>query len=341
MIQFWIAAGALALGALGFLLVPLWQQRQRSGQWSGSGLAAAAVILPVTLGVYLSVTTWTGDVDPDAALPEIAEMVAGLAQRLSQDPDDATGWRMLGRSYIAIGRYPEARDALREAWARTPVPDTELKLSLAEAEALSDPGALSGEAGRLVDEVLAAEPGNEKALWYGGLAALQSGQHDLVRQRWTSLLAIGVPEGVAEVMREQLAALGQGTLTESVPGGAIAEAAGAFALQLNIRLGDGIASAAPDPGAALFIFARAPEGGPPLVVIRETAAALPGEFALSDANAMLPGRSLAECESLMVVARVAFSGQPTAQPGDLFGELEYRPGEGDGVADLVIDQVVP
>lgn len=339
MIGFWIAAGALALGALAFLLVPLWRQRQRSGRWSGAGLAAAAVILPVTLGVYLSVTTWTGDVDPDLALSDMAETIAGLAQRLSQNPDDVTGWRMLGRSYLVMERYPEARNALREAWARTPVPDTELMLSLAEAEALSDPSSLSGEAGRLFEEVLAAEPGNEKALWYGGLAALQSGQHDLVRRRWSLLLAIGVPEGVAEVLREHLAALGQGTLTESAPGGAIAEAAGGFALQLNIRLADDIASAA--PGAALFIFARAPEGGPPLVVIRESAAALPGEFALSDANAMLPGRSLAEFESLLLVARVSFSGEPTAQPGDLFGELEYRPGEGNGVADLVIDQVVP
>lgn len=339
MIGFWIGSGALALGALGFVLVPLWRQRQRSGHWSGAGLAAAAVILPVTLGVYLSVTTWTGDVDPDLALSDMAETIAGLAQRLSQDPDDVTGWRMLGRSYIVMERYPEARAALREAWARTPVPDTELMLSLAEAEALSDPSSLSGEAGRLFEEVLAIEPGNEKALWYGGLAALQSGQHDVVQQRWSLLLAIGVPEGVAEVLREHLAALGQGTLTESPPGGAIADAVGGFALQLNIRLGDNIASAA--PGAALFIFARAPEGGPPLVVIRESAAALPGEFALSDANAMLPGRSLAEFESLLLVARVSFSGEPTAQPGDLFGELEYRPGEGNGVADLVIDQIVP
>ena len=148
MIGFWIGAGALALGALGFVLVPLWRQRQRSGHWSGAGLAAAAVILPVTLGVYLSVTTWTGDVEPDLALSDMAETIAGLAQRLSQDPDDVTGWRMLGRSYSVMERYPEARAALREAWARTPVPDTELMLSLAEAEALIDPSSLSGEAGR-------------------------------------------------------------------------------------------------------------------------------------------------------------------------------------------------
>lgn len=338
---FWIAAGALSLSALGFLLVPLWQQRQRRGQWSGAGLAAAAMFLPLTLGVYLSVTTWSNDVEPDPALPDVAAMVGGLAQRLSENPDDVTGWSMLGRSYIAMGRYPDARDAYREAWTRTPVPGTELKLALAEAEALSDPDALRGEAGRLFEEVLAAEPGNDKALWYGGLAALQSGQHDLVRQRWTALLAIGVPEAMAAVMREQLAALGPGTVTEPDPGATTAQAADEFALQLKISLANDIASVGLDPRAALFIFARAPEGGPPLAVIRESAAAIPGDFALSDANAMLPGRSLAEFESLTLVARVSVSGQPTAQSGDFFGELQYRPGEGNGVADLVIDQIVP
>jgi len=338
---FWVAAGALALGALGFIVVPLWRQRQRRGRWSGAGLAAAVAFLPLTLGVYLSVTTWSGDAGQDSKLPAIATMASDLAQRLSEIPNDVTGWRMLGRTYIAMERFPDARDAFREAWVRTPVPDTDLKLALAEAEALSDPGALGGVAGLLFNEVLAAEPGNEKALWYGGLAALQSGQHDLVRQHWTQLLAIGVPDAIAAAMREQLANLEPGTATGTDASTVTAQAPGEFALQLSVRLGNEFASAALDPGAALFIFVRAPEGGPPLAVIRESAAAIPGEFALSDANAMLPGRSLADFESLTLTARVSVSGQPTAQSGDLFGELQYRPGESNGVADLVIDQIVP
>ncbi len=339
MTGFWVGAGALALGALGFLLLPLWRDRERSGRWSGSGLAAAAVFLPLTLVVYLSVTTWRSDVGPDASLPAIEDMVAGLEQRLSESPEDVTGWRMLGRSYLAMRDFRKARGALREAWARTPEPDTELKLNLAEAEALSEPGALGGLAGQLFEEVLAVEPANEKALWYGGLAAMQSGQHDLVRQRWTALLAIGVPETIAEVIEGQLAMIGPGTAPEPDAGGTTVAAADEFALQLNIRLGDDIASAELDPQAALFIFARAPEGGPPLAVIRESAAAIPGEFALSDANAMLPGRSLADFESLTLVARVSASGEPTEQSGDLFGELQYR--QGNGVVELVIDQIVP
>ena len=112
-------------------------------------------------------------------------------------------------------------------------------------------------------------------------------------------------------------------------------------MTLQISLGEGLATPAFGPNAALFIFARAPEGGPPLAVIRESVDSVPGEFILSDAQAMLPGRSLADFSVLTLVARVSASGQPTAQAGDLFGELEYRSGGESGTAALVIDQIAP
>ena len=74
-------------------------------------------------------------------------------------------------------------------------------------------------------------------------------------------------------------------------------------------------------------------------MIRERASALPGQFTLSDANSMIPGRSLADFEELTLVARVSASGQPTEQPGDLYAQAVFRPKEGGTVA-LVIDQVV-
>jgi cytochrome c-type biogenesis protein CcmH len=67
---------------------------------------------------------------------------------------------------------------------------------------------------------------------------------------------------------------------------------------------------------------------------------LPGVFSLSDANAMLPGNSLADFEQLQFVARLSRSGQPIAQSGDLFGQVLYDQG-GDPVIELVIDQAVP
>jgi cytochrome c-type biogenesis protein CcmH len=78
-----------------------------------------------------------------------------------------------------------------------------------------------------------------------------------------------------------------------------------------------------------------------VAVVRASAGGLPGEFGLSDANAMIAGSSLSDFQALSIVARVSLSGQPTAQSGDLFGEISFRPGQDLSVQALVIDQTVP
>ena len=106
-----------------------------------------------------------------------------------------------------------------------------------------------------------------------------------------------------------------------------------------MTLGAGRSAAQLGPNAQLFIVALAPEGGPPLAAVRRPPSAVPGEFTLSAANSMIPGRTIANYPEVTVVARLSASGQPTAQPGDLFAQAVVRPAEGAAVA-LVIDQVV-
>lgn len=50
---------------------------------------------------------------PDQAA--IEQMVAGLDQRLRENPEDAEGWKRLVRSYVVLGRQDKARDALTRA----------------------------------------------------------------------------------------------------------------------------------------------------------------------------------------------------------------------------------
>ena len=343
MIGFWIGAAALSLGALSFVLLPAWQARQRSGQWSALNVLVGSLLVPASVGLYLGISTWNGETTDGGMLPPVAELIAGLEARLTENPDDAVGWRLLGQSYLSLGRYPDARQALREAWGRTPNPDNELKLALGEAEALADRQALHGAAGQLFEEVLATEPSNPKALWYGGLAAMDTQRPELARERWTKLLALGPPAPVAEVLRQQLDSLGGpvagAEAAEERVQVAEAGSASGLELQLRVTLADGLSTDGLGPTAALFIFARAPGERAPVAVIRQAASAVPGEFSLSDANAMLPGRSLADFDALTIVARLSATGQPTASPGDLFGELTYRTADGSGAVDLVIDQV--
>ena len=341
MTQFWWFSALLCAVAVGVLVLPLWRVKLRGGRGApvGIGIAVAIAIVPVALGLYKHVSNW----DPSVAdrANEGARLVAALAARLQQMPEDVQGWRLLANSYFALGRPSEALGAFQQVWKRTPQPDSDLKLDYAEAQIYADNGALTGDAGKLIEEVLAAEPRNLKALWFGGFVALALGREEVARVRWSSLLALGPPDSIADLAKEQLAQLGgpaSGGSVAQAGGAAEAEASGPT-IKLNVTLGAGRSAQQLGPNAQLFIFARAPEGGPPLAAVRRPASAVPGEFTLSAANSMIPGRTIANYPEITVVARLSASGQPTEQPGDLFAQAVVRPADGAAVA-LVIDQVV-
>lgn len=348
MAQFWIGAALLSVAALAFVMVPLWRQRQETGGWSPLGSVAAALLVPAAVGLYLGIGTWDGQFTPgtaNSALPPMTELVESLDARLQEQPDDPAGWYLLGQSYMTLSRYADARRAFREGMARDPAPGIDMKLAFAEAETLTDPQALLGEAGEIFEEALDIQPDNPTALWYGGLSAAATERPGVARQRWSRLLQLDPPQAMRDVLEQHLNALGGIAAPVQDPPLQLAqtEPAAGLEIRLRITLGDGLAAAgaATSPGAALFIFARAPEGGPPVAVIREAASSIPGEFSLSDANNMLPGRSLADFEALTIVARISASGEPTEQPGDLYGEVEYVPEQGGGIVELVIGQAVP
>lgn len=339
MIAFWILSALLTLLAVSFLLYPLLRLRKMSGKWSVAGLTTTAVIVPAAFFLYSITSSWnSSEITPGpntgSSLPPVEKMIVSLAERLKNNSDDVDGWRLLGQSYMALGNYPEARSAFREAWARTPVADDELKLALGEAEVLSNQESLTGEIGSLFEEVLESQPMNPRALWYGGLVALATEREGLARQHWADLLTLNPPEEVARVIREQFAELNNPALKfaqGSTNDGAV--------ITLNISLDETLSGDSLGPESALFIFARAPEGGPPLAVIRESVTAVPGIFSLSDQNAMIPGRSLADFEVLNIVARLSITGQPIQQPGDLYGELQYERGQQPSSVELTINQV--
>ena len=349
MVVFWVVAALLALGAVGLVTWPLWRMRHSAGK-PGVTPWALVLLIPASATVMYSVlTTWdwqqpvVRSSERQTELPPVDEMTQALANRLAREPDDPAGWQLLGRSYVAMGNYSDAVAAYREAWNRVDAPDNTLKLALAEAEVLTDQQNLLGEAGQLIEAILQEEPRNAKALWYGGLAAALAQRNEVAKDRWRLLLTLSPPEPVARALRERLTAMGETDVATITPASAAAAqqsagAGGQGAFTISVRTADGLPLDSLPPATQLFILARNPQGGPPLAVVREPPR-LPGVFKLSDANAMLPGSSLASFDELKFIARLSRSGQPIAQPGDLFGELIYRKG-GEMSVELVINQTV-
>jgi cytochrome c-type biogenesis protein CcmH len=351
MTEFWMLAGLMLAVALAFLLWPVWHARRESGRWSFTGTAVALLTIPIAVMLYSNISNWEGGTDSEpAGNAQQLAIVEQLAERMQQNPDDVEGWMLLGRSYFTLQQYVPARQAFMQAWQRTAEPGNDLKLWLGMAMIHSERSSLGSDGGQLIEEVLQSEPSNQQALWYGGLVALERGRQDLARRRWSALLATNPPPEVAQVLERQIAMLGEtpagGPFASSglAPSDSSAPPAsgGGPEIHLTVRLGEGVSTAHLGPNAALFIFARAAAGGPPLAVMRQSASAIPGEFTLSDANTMIQGNSLDNFDELTLVARLSASGQPIESSGDLFAEAQYdMDAEDSGPVELVIDQVVP
>lgn len=124
---------------------------------------------------------------------EIEKRVANLATRLKENPNDAQGWAMLGRSYQSFKRYREASDAYARA-AELVGNDAQLWADYAEALALANGAQLQGQPLILINKALQIDPDNEAALWLAGNAAFQARDFLMAVSHWERLEKL-LPEG--------------------------------------------------------------------------------------------------------------------------------------------------
>jgi cytochrome c-type biogenesis protein CcmH len=277
-------------------------------------------------------------VDPGAVSAEqIEDMVGRLAARMGEHPDDAEGWKLLGRSYAVLGRFGEAVDAYAKAAAREPR-DAVLLADFADALAMARGQSLQGEPEKLVLRALEIDPRNLKALALAGTAAFERKAFAKAADYWQRMLPL-VPPGSedAQAIRDNVAQATQLAGGPPVaPQAAVPQVAG---LRGTVRISPKLKGQF-GPEDTVFIYARAVEGPPmPLAVLRRRARELPAEFALDDSMAMAPGMTLSAHPRVVVTARVSKSGGATPQPGDLQGASAPVANDASGV-DVTIDAVV-
>lgn len=362
MTAFIVVCVAMLLATLLWMVLPLLRAPQGSGgatdstdlasyrserRFSGVAVALLVPVLAVLMYAGLSNWDWKAVQVESAQAANMEQAVASLEAKLKQNPDNLDGWIMLGRSYTAMSRYPRAADAYQQAYDLSKGQNVEAIIGLGEALALTDEASLTGRAGKLFDSALAMAPNHPKALWYGGVAALRSGDLRLGRDRLQMLMAQNPPEEIRGVLARQIQDLdeqiaGGGTASPAQASGpSAAPAAGSRAIQVSVSLSPQLRQQLTGT-LPLFILARDPSaGGPPLAVQRHSSDSLPLNVTLSESDAMIPSRSIAAVPKVVVVARLSRSGAPQQQSGDLYGEAEYEFGKTSGPLTIIIDRVVP
>ena len=324
----WLILSLMLLAAVTVVVWPLLRHQQGLSPLS---LAAVVFVLALSAGMYAYIGTPEGK-SAGSEMASIEAMVAGLDQRLRNNPDDLAGWKMLGRSYFQLRNYAKAVEAFDRAVQLESGMNGQTLADLGEAVWMQDQSTLTGRAGELFENAIATSPNNSKALFYGGLVAIERGERFLAADRWEALLALSPPEGIQEILRQRITELrGEEVPVQEAPVGPIVSAA--------IELGPAAENAV-DPNATVFVIARDPaQPRPPIAAVRRRVGELPAVVSLSDSDAMIPGRLLSGFSELEIIARVSMSGQPVAQAGDWYGERIVRPSETAEIS-IIIDREV-
>ncbi|MHB1085187.1 MAG: c-type cytochrome biogenesis protein CcmI [Thiobacillus sp.] len=338
------------------------------GRWAP---VALAILIPIAaVGVYLKIGA-PGAISPQAApfqaaahsgKPEegtphstsfetIRSMAEKLATHLKENPDDGTGWAMLGRSYNVLGRFSEAADAYARAEKLLP-PDAQLLADHADALAMSQGQTLEGAPLALLQRALKVDPANFKALALMGTFAFNKKDYKGAVAYWEKVVQKAPADSEftqsLQASLEEARALAEGrtpiaalpNIMPAAPEAAAPVASSGGEVSGQVKLAPALAARV-SPGDTLFIFARA-EKGPrmPLAILSLKASELPARFSLDDSNSMAPGMKLSAFPAVMVVARISKSGNASAQSGDLEGSVgPISPGTQN--IQIGIDKVIP
>ena len=300
------------------------------------GVPLLAGLLYLSLGNYQAIShSAEMAVDPDVLqIEQINKMVNGLAEKMKNEPDNAQGWLMLGRSYKVLGQYPKAVDAFANAY-RLLGDQPEVMLLYADTIAYANGKNLAGKPTELIFKALALEPDNMTALGLGGMAKAQQGDLAAAKKLWEKLNALLPPGSESQLEIQGLLA----KIHTEPPQTKAEQQAGVPGADIEVHV-----SLAPElqklasPSDTVFVYAQALSGPKmPLAIVRKQVSDLPFTVSLNDSMAMMPNMKLSNFANVKLLARVSKSGNAMPQPGDLIGVIEEVPLADKGSHTIVIN----
>ncbi len=285
--------------------------RRARARATSPGLGAA--VGQMSAGALVAAATATETRPAADQTPSTAAATASLAeleQRVRGNPRDVPSWLALADLHRAQHDNRAARDALAKVVALNGM-TAQSWADYADVLASLTGGSLTGAAGSAIDSALALDPGNTKALWLKASQAHEQ-RHFADALTWWKKLRSALPPDSPD------ARIIDGNIAEDTSLAGLPAPAGAAEVSGTVSIDSRLADRV-QRDATLFIYAKAADSpGPPLAVLRTTAAAWPVSFHLDDSMAMIPSRRLSQFDKVVVEARISRTGQATPSSGDLY-----------------------
>ena len=183
----------VALLAIGFAAVPVWQNKALKGRYLLIG-AIALALLGVGGGTYWMLgqpyLAWRSA--QGVQTRDVGGLIALLIRRVRQAPDDLQAWVYLGRGYMGAGDAGDAAKAYARAVAianRTGHPDAGLDSIYGEALVSAQGGQVSDDAAQAFRAALKLDPKEPASRFFLGDALAAHGDKTGALALWNGLLA--------------------------------------------------------------------------------------------------------------------------------------------------------
>ncbi|NGZ11630.1 MAG: c-type cytochrome biogenesis protein CcmI [Nitrospira sp. LK70] len=313
-------------------------------------IPAASGVLYWTLGnpaamthpVVSAASAQGGSGDDSQMADSLNTLIEQLRKKLEENPNDAVGWGLLARSYMAMERYADAVPIFEKATKLNPN-NASLLADYADALGVHQGRKLDGKPEMLIQKALKLDPHNVKALMLSGTIAYNRKDFARAAKEWEEAHAYlpsddqessdQLKASIAEAKRR----LGGGPsanmlvanppMEQANPAKPATQSGRSRAITGKVVLGPNMTNRASLPDT-LFVFAKDVAGPPmPVAIVRASKKDLPFSFRLDDSTSPMPSRKLSDIDTVVIVARLSKSGKAMAESGDLEGMSQpIKPG---------------
>ncbi|HIL03359.1 MAG: c-type cytochrome biogenesis protein CcmI [Candidatus Thioglobus sp.] len=295
------------------LAVELEQQSVKTSNSENNTLSmlAIVVLLPIfSIGIYQSLSTYapTSIATPvvDSKPLTLEQSIEKLKQHLSDEPNDAEAWTMLGLSYFELDKVKESLEAYEKAYQLTPN-NSKLLVEYASTLISVNDNQFSDRPVALIKQALEIDANAPDALYLAGMFAISMQDFTLAKGLWNkalSVLPVGGDDHQALLgLLDELRRAESGQVSNTVT--------------VNVLLSDQIL-ATRSAEDYLMIYVKAAKGRPmPIAIQKLKLKDFNGQIVLSDMNSVMPTKLLSEHDKVLVVARLSRTGGAMKQADDI------------------------
>ncbi|WP_025738924.1 c-type cytochrome biogenesis protein CcmI [Salinivibrio socompensis] len=237
---------------------------------------------------------------------EMQDLTLALRTRLQHEPQDSTGWLLLGRIGLANRDGETAKGAMEKAYALAPS-RAEIQVGLAQALLFAGDEADSARAQSLLKTVVKSDPFNLQAMSLLAYQAFEQGRYQDAIATWNAMKTLIGKDDPRNQTLDQSIARAQLALNS---------AAGAK-IAITVKLGDQVEF--PDDGVLIISAHASADAAMPIAAKRLPLSKFPVTLALADSDSLNPTQALSSLESVVIKARIDRDGNVATKQGDWVG----------------------